>query len=207
MRRSGSSRSSRLKIWLVLLALLLVAVGGSSPWWLPRLGGFLIRDDGPAKADIAVVLAGDQWGNRILKGAEMVREGYVPNVLVSGPPFYGMHECDAAIEFAVQKGYPREYFIPAPNEALSTREEAHAILDVLRRRTVRSFLLVTSDYHTARSGRIYRAAEEEMGGGPEFRVVAAHDRYFRRDGWWRSREGLKTAFFEWSKTIATAMGM
>lgn len=196
----------RPRFWLILLALFLL-IGLTAPVWLRALGGALIRDDGPAKADIAVVLAGDQWGNRILKAGQLVREGYVPAVLVSGPRFYGEHECDAAIAFAVSRGYPREWFIGEPNDALSTREEARAMLAALRRRTVHRFLLVTSDYHTARSGRIYRATEQQMGGGPEFRLVAAPDRYFRRDGWWHSREGLKIAFMEWSKTMATAVGM
>ena len=196
----------RRKTWLLIPVVFLVAVA-AAPLWLPAIVAPLIRDDGPAKADVAVVLAGDQWGNRIVKAAELVRDGYVPAVVVSGPPFYAEHECDAAINLAVGRGYPREWFIPAPNDALSTREEALALLDVLRRRAVRNFLLVTSDYHTARSARIYRVEEQRLGGGPAFRTVAAPDKYFTRAGWWRSREGLKTAFFEWSKTVATAFGM
>jgi uncharacterized SAM-binding protein YcdF (DUF218 family) len=194
----------RRKFWILFLSLLLL-IAISAPWWLRRLGDVLIHDDGPAKADIAIVLAGDQWGNRVLKGAELVREGYVPAVLVSGPPFYGEHECDAAIRFAVSRGYSRESLIGVPNDSLSTREEARAMLAELRRRGVHNFLLVTSDYHTARSGRIYRVEEGE--GGPAFRTVAVPDKFFRRDSWWRTREGLKIVFFEWSKTIATAVGM
>jgi uncharacterized SAM-binding protein YcdF (DUF218 family) len=196
----------RRKFWIVSFSLLLL-IAISAPWWLRAIGGLLIHDDGPVKADIAVVLAGDQWGNRVLKGAELAREGYVPAVLVSGPPYYSEHECDAAIRLAVSHGYPREYFIPAPNDALSTREEARALLAELRRRGVHSFLLVTSDYHTARSGRIYRVEEARQGGGPSFRTVAVPDKFFSRDNWWHSREGFKTVFFEWSKTIATAAGM
>lgn len=196
----------RSRVWLLLLCLvLLIAV--ASPLWLRAIGAALIRDDGPAKADAAVVLAGDQWGNRILKGAELVRDGYVPVVFVSGPPYYAEHESEAAIRMAVAHGYPREWFISAPNDALSTREEARAMLEELRRRGVRRFLLVTSDYHTARAARIYRDAERSMGGEPEFRVVAAPDKHFHKEGWWRTREGLKTVFFECSKTLATAAGM
>ena len=77
----------------------------------------------------------------------------------------------------------------------------------LRRRHVRSFLLVTSDYHTARARRIFLAAERAMGGGPAMRTVAAPDQFFRPDSWWRNREAQKTAFFEWSKTVATALGL
>jgi hypothetical protein len=35
-----------------------------------------------------------------------------------------------------------------------------------------------------------------------FIVVAAPDKYFTRDGWWRDREGQKTFVYEWMKTIA-----
>ena len=199
-------RSFKLQIGFGLLALALVAAVTHS-LWLPALGGALIRDDGPAKADIAVVLGGDQWGNRILRGAEMVREGYVPLVLVSGPPFYGTSESDLAIAFAVRHGNPPQWFVSFPIHALSTQEEAATILAELMRRNVHSFLLVTSDYHTARARRIYRAAIRRSGVPLEMRVVSAPDRYFRRDSWWKDREGRKTAFYEWIKTLATAAGI
>jgi uncharacterized SAM-binding protein YcdF (DUF218 family) len=171
--------------------------------WLPWLGHALIRDEGPGKAEIAVVLAGDDSGHRVEKGAELVGAGYVPVALVSGPPYYGIHECDLAIALAVRKGYPAAWFSPFPNSAHSTREEAAAILQELRRRGIHSFLLVTSDYHSARASRIYRAA---MGGGFEMRVVAAPDAHFREGSWWRDREAQKIVLLEWTKTLATALG-
>jgi uncharacterized SAM-binding protein YcdF (DUF218 family) len=172
--------------------------------WFTALGKLLVRDEGPARADIAVVLAGDFYGHRILRAAELVRRGYVPAVLVSGPRMiYGLYECDLAIPFAVRHGYPESWFIREPNEALSTRAEAAAILSDLRRRGVHRFLLVTSDYHTARAARIYHAAAR----GFEMRVVAAPDEYFRPGGWWLNREGQKIFFIEWSKTVASMLGM
>src|SRR5262249_4473838 len=105
---------------------------------------------------IGVILAGDEYGYRVVKGAELVRDGYIPAVLVSGPPYYHIHESDVAIEYATSKGFPASWFIPFPNDGRSTREEAAAILPELERRGIHSFLLVTSDYHTARAGRIYR---------------------------------------------------
>ena len=192
---------------LVALLVLCAAAYLARDWWLPAFGYALVHDDGPGKADIAVVLGGDYWGHRVERAGDLVRQGYVPAVLVSGPPgFYGMNEADAAIQFAASKGYPREWFIPLRHEALSTQTEAQAILDELRRRNVHSFLLVTSDFHTARARRIYRAAERARG-GPEFRTVAAPDQYFRADSWWRTREGRKTVLIEWMKTIATAIGL
>jgi uncharacterized SAM-binding protein YcdF (DUF218 family) len=201
-------RRSKTKIFLLALAVLLAAGVLARSWWLPALGYALVHDDGPAKADLVVVLAGDTYGLRILKGAELVRQGYAPAALVSGPSgFYGVYECDLAIPFAMRHGYPREYFIPFPNQALSTREEAGLVLAELRRRNVRSFLLVTSDFHTARAGRIYRAALRAAGGGPAMRVASAADEFFRPDSWWRTRQAQKTFFVEWCKTIASVIGI
>jgi uncharacterized SAM-binding protein YcdF (DUF218 family) len=198
---------SLLKTVLVLAAFCALAYFARG-LWLPVFGYGLIHDDGPGKAEIAVVLGGDYWGHRLLRSAELVREGYVPAVLISGPPgFYGINEADAAIQFAVAKGYPKEWFIPLRHTALSTREEAVKILDELQRRNTRSFLLVTSDHHTGRARRIFLTAERKRGGGPEFRTVAAPDEFFRPATWWQSREGEKTVFMEWTKTFATAAGM
>lgn len=202
----GRPGSFRLKFSILLLLLAAIAVSG--PFlWMPRLAAALIRNEGPGKADVAVVLAGDPYGQRILYAAELARQGYVRNVVVSGPTFYDIHECDIAIEFAIRKGYPVEYFIALPNDALSTREEARVVLDELKRRNVGSFLLVTSDYHSARAGRIYRSNLKKMAGAPGVRVVAAPDKWFGTDRWWKSREGLKIVFMEWSKTVATAVGI
>jgi uncharacterized SAM-binding protein YcdF (DUF218 family) len=201
----GASRFLKFLLAAVVVALVLVV---ARSLWLPAVASPLIRDDGPAKADIAVVLAGDRWGLRILKGAELVKEGYVPAVLVSGPcGEYGLCESDYAIAFAVHSGYPREWFIPVPHWGMSTRAEADIMLAELQARKVRSFLLVTSDYHTARSARIYAATARATGYTPQTRVVAAPDHFFRRDSWWRTRDAQKVFLLEWTKTLATAFGM
>lgn len=145
------------------------------------------------------VLAGDTYGNRILKGAELVREGYAPKAVISGPEgLYGFYECDLAIPFAVKAGYPASYFVPFPHGAKSTREEAADSAEELRRLGAHRVLLVTSEYHTRRAGNVFRAAAPDL----TFIVVSAPDRYFTRTGWWRDREARKTFLIEWMKTIA-----
>ena len=203
----GDRRGFRFQF--VLLALLLLAVMYlAHDVWLGALGSALVHDEGAGKAEIAVVLAGDSWGYRLTKAAELVRQGFVPLVLVSGPPaFYDVNEADAAIHFAIGKGYPAEWFVPVYHAALSTREEATAVLDDLRQRNIHSALLVTSDYHSARAGRIFRDVERQQGGGPVLRVVASRDRFFSASNWWHNREGRKIAFMEWTKTLASAFGI
>ncbi len=202
----GPRRSLLPRILICIAVLALLAIATHS-LWMSALGAALVRDEAPERADLAVVLAGDQTGVRIAKGAELVKAGYAPAALISGPPYFDAHECDAAIAYMVHKGYPSEWFIPFPNSTLSTNAEASAIVAELRRRGVHRFLLVTSNYHTARATRIYRSVIRAEGGGLEFRTVAAQDPYFQATGWWRSREGKKTFFIEWSKTIATELGI
>lgn len=151
-----------------------------------------------------VVLAGDYSGNRILTAGDLVRRGFAPKALVSGPSgAYGMHESDLAIPFAARHGYPESYFVPFPNDDRSTREEAAGILAALAKMNVHRIDVVTSDYHTRRAFRIYRAQAR----GVEIHMVAAPDVYFSPDGWWKNREGRKTFLLEWMKTVANWLGM
>ncbi len=169
--------------------------------WFRWMGEYLVRAEEPAKADAVLVLAGDWNGDRILKGAEVVKQGYAPVVLVSGPmPIYGINEATLAIDYAVKHGYPRDIFIPMISTAFSTRDEADYFERELRKRGIRRLLVVTGDFHTHRAGSLFR---RKLGPDFDIRMVASPDRHFTPGGWWKNREGRKTFFFEWSKTIAT----
>jgi uncharacterized SAM-binding protein YcdF (DUF218 family) len=188
----------------ILLAALIGGAVLTRTLWLGALGEYLVRADQPTHADYAVVLAGDSYGHRIIEGGELVRQGFVRKALVSGPRgYYGMAESELAVNFAVKKGYPADYFVQFPNHALSTQQEAQMVIPELRRLGVHSFLLVTSDYHTRRAGRYFR----RLADGLDMRVIAAPDEYFRWDSWWRNREGQKIFYMEWSKTLASLFGM
>ncbi len=172
---------------------------------LAALGAYLVRDEPPVKADMVLVLGGDFYGNRILKAADLVRRGYAPKVLVSGAPgIYGYNECDLAIPFAEKAGYPASYFLHFEHNATSTKEEADAVTAELRRLGAKRVLLVTSDFHTHRAGKIFRAAAPDL----TFYVVSAPDAHFTAGGWWRDREGRKTFFLtEWTKTVSEWIGL
>ncbi len=193
---------SRILRWAIPLALVAV-LALTHRFWLYGLGQFLVLSEEPFKADLVVVLAGDDRGNRILKAAELVQQGWAPQILVSGPRCcYGNRESDLAIAFALRRGYPAPWFIALPNDGESTRGEARAIVAELGRRHVNRFLLVTSNYHTRRAASVYRA----LAGPGRFRVIAARDWAFN-DRWWQTREGQKQVFFEWTKTLATWLGL
>jgi uncharacterized SAM-binding protein YcdF (DUF218 family) len=153
---------------------------------------------------MALVLAGDGEGNRILTAAQLARQGYISQVLVSGPSgIYGLYECDLAIPFAVKAGYPASYFLHFENNARSTQEEARDAVARLRQLGAHKILVVTSDYHTRRAGKIYRTAAPDL----QFVVVAAPDTSFTAAGWWHNRQGEKIAFNEWLKTLTEPFGI
>ena len=188
---------------LVVLAIVVIALIFHNAV-LAGLGSYLVKAEAPQKADIALVLAGDGSGNRILAAAQLVRRGYVSKVLVSGPSgMYGHYESDLAIPFAVKAGYPESYFLHLENDARSTQEEARDAIARLHQLGAHKVLLVTSDYHTRRAGKIYRAAAPDL----QFIVVAAPDVSFTADGWWHTRQGQKTAFMEWVKTLTEPFGI
>jgi uncharacterized SAM-binding protein YcdF (DUF218 family) len=172
---------------------------------MTALGSFLVDAGPPARADMAVVLAGDHYGRRILKAAELVKQGFAPQALVSGPEncCYGVYESELAIAFAVRHGYPQQYFISVPNPGLSTREEATFMIAELRKHNAHRIDVVTSDYHTRRAGRIYRSLAPDL----EIHMVAAPDQYFAPERWWKTREGEKTFVQEWAKTVTSWFGI
>jgi uncharacterized SAM-binding protein YcdF (DUF218 family) len=111
---------------------------------------------------------------------------------------YGRHEADMAVDFAVAHNYPRDEFIPFRYPALSTVDEAAADIRQLRELGVHKYLLVTSAYHTARAARIFR----REGAGLELHTISAPDPYWQNGEWWKSREGRKLWFLEFTKTMA-----
>lgn len=190
--------------WLLAAAVVLLAAFATYPYWFAALGGYLVSSESPVLVDTIVVLAGDFTGNRVVMAGKLVKQGFAPNALVSGPyGMYGMYECDLAIPFAVRQGYPASYFVRLPNESKSTTSEAEAIIPQLRKLHVHKIDLVTSTFHTRRAGRIFRSLAPDI----ETHVVAAPDPYFTPGGWWKNREGRKTFLLEWTKTVASWVGL
>ena len=200
----SNPRSRRLRTGALLLAALVLIAVILHARILSGLGAYLVQAGPPQKADAALVLAGDGWGNRILTAAQLTRDGFVPKVLVSGPDgAYGLHECDLAIPFAVKHGYPASYFVHMENSARSTVAEAQAILPVIRQMGLGRIIVVTSNFHTRRAGAIYRKLAPDL----TILVVAAPDVSFTPNGWWHHREGQKTFVVEWEKTVANWIGL
>lgn len=190
--------------WVILLLGTGIAVYLKPAPVLAPLGRALVQDEGPAKSDCLFVLAGDGFGKRVMRSVTLFREGYAPKVLVSGPHgSYGKTEDELSIAFARENGATDVAFVGVPNHATSTVTEAQEVLPVLREQGCRSVLVVTSDYHTRRAGRILRRHWP----GITVRMTAAEAVDYHPDRWWQDRQSQKTFLLEWTKTFADWLGI
>ena len=168
---------------------------------------YLIEDDGPRKADVALVLGGDAFGDRTIKAADLVKSGYAPFVLVSGPATLVRYQSGDEIEFAEQRGYPASLFreIHLPGDAESTRTEAQYIGKYLREQGIHSILLVTSNFHTKRAAKLWRHVNPWL----TITVVSSVDpgHHFTPQTWWKTRAGQKIFLYEWMKTVSVMLGV
>ena len=85
-------------------------------------------------------------------------------------------------------------------EADSTQDEAKILDQELRSRAIKHAIIVTSDFHTARAGRIFAAATS---GDVRYSFQASPTPGFHPDSWWRSRPGKEIVTIEWIKTLNT----
>jgi uncharacterized SAM-binding protein YcdF (DUF218 family) len=180
--------------WMAILAIRWQAT-------LTFLGSFLVDSQPPQRADLILVLGGDFWGPRVLTGAELARLGYAPTALISGPPYQGRPEGELAVEFLVQKGYPRELFQVFGHHADSTIGEANALRGELARLHVKRVLLVTSAYHSRRATIVLTL----FCPGVRFISVPAPDPHYQIDRWWDDDSSRKLFLSEWNKILGSVL--
>ena len=148
-----------------------------------------------------MVLAGDFYGARVLKAADLAKQGYAPLVLISGGPYDHGTEGEYAIAFLATRGYPTRLFESFGHHARSTIEEAVALRGELYRRHVRRVILVTSDFHSRRSAIVFRL----FCPGIEFISVPGTESNFHADRWWMD-DGSRALFYsEWTKIFGTVL--
>ncbi len=192
-----------------LKIVLALAVLGGALWFgqngiLTWIGMYLVEVQEPQKADLIVVLGGDTGGSRAMKGCQLLQSGLADQMWLSGAlQVFGKMESELAAEFLVTKGCPADKITALRNPVDSTRDEAIAIGKMMRERGIKKYLLVTSNFHTRRSGRVFR----EMSPGLEAVVVSADNNDYPVDRWWKMRQSRKTAFYEWLKTISYWIGL
>lgn len=204
-RRRYPQRGGTL-LWLLvllLLGLLLLLVyflrapllRGVAEWW--------IVDEPLEKAQALVVLGGDNpMADRVRHAVALYRADWAPRVVLSGTRLRGyLSEADLMKRDATSLGMPAEDLILARHDAHSTLGEALALRPVLAEHNFRKIIVVTSNFHSRRTRKIFRAVYRAQ--GTQVWVSAAPDSNFDPARWWRQREGWELLFLELLKTLYT----
>jgi uncharacterized SAM-binding protein YcdF (DUF218 family) len=158
-------------------------------------GNFWVVDESPQTSDAIVILSDDDYDAvRASRAADLYRSSWAPRIVASGRalrPYASIAELMQ--RDLTDRGVPATAVVRFPNRARNTLEEAGAVSEFLSTHGWRKIIVVTSNYHTRRARFIY---EHALAPGTELRMVAAPDPAYDPNSWWRTREGVKTFFYE-----------
>jgi uncharacterized SAM-binding protein YcdF (DUF218 family) len=158
-------------------------------------GNFWVVDESLQTSDAIVVLSDDDYDAvRASRAADLYRASWAPRIIASGRilrPYISVAELMQ--HDLTDRGVPATAVVRFPNRARNTLEEAGALSEFLSTHGWKKIIVVTSNYHTRRARFIY---EHALAPGSDLRVIAAPDPAYDPNGWWRTREGLKTFFYE-----------
>jgi uncharacterized SAM-binding protein YcdF (DUF218 family) len=156
-----------------------------------------IVEDTLDKADALIVLSDDNfYADRATRAAELFREGKAPLIVASGRrlrPNAGIAELMEHDLF--ERGVPRDKILRFTHDADNTREEAEALVKLVKTRKWHKTIVVTSNYHTRRARYIFnRVFPQDI----EVRVASARDGDFDPQRWWEKRESTKDLMKEFA---------
>ncbi len=185
--------------WLYFAVLFLVLCFTAFLW---KSGERLVRSDSFGHVHWALMLAGESnIMDRSKASLTLFQEGRFDSLILSGPRvFRTHHESEFSEEWLLSKGFPKDRVFQLPHDAGSTQEEAEAILPQIRLLGIDTLLVITSNFHTARSARIF---QKLAGASPVIKVYAADDPDFDPKAWWSSRISRIIWAVEWLKTLHT----
>jgi len=170
---------------------------------LEKIGNSLVFQDELKPSDAIVVLAGSHTGNRMEEAVRVFEKGMGKVIVFSGYTYYpGMDSHIGMKQYAMKLGVPEEKIVTekATGEN-STWGEALANLKKLERLKAKSFILVTSSFHTRRSHWVYERAIKSLNMDIVLRVQPAADPKVPYPEWWKIRSGKKHVFNEYIKLL------
>jgi uncharacterized SAM-binding protein YcdF (DUF218 family) len=171
---------------------------------LTKISEVLVYEDTLVPAEAIVVLTGSWSGNRMSGGASLFKKGFGKLVAFAGYEIYpGTNKYVLMKKYAVQLGVPENKILIDPEISgdLSTWGEGQAILKLLGENDIKSFILVTSKFHTRRAHAVYKKLINKSKSNIKFQVYGAKDPDIPIKNWWKTRVGKKTILMEYLKTL------
>jgi len=178
----------------ILLAAILI-VAAFQHVILPHMWNYLVVNQPPKPADVIIVLSTGE--DRVAKGVVLYQEGYASKILFTGGGSDNMGKQAEAL------GVPAGDIL-LEQDSFTTYTNAKYSLKIIEDHGFKSAIIVTSPYHTKRSGIIFRHFFK----GIDLTVCsAAYDPQLAHNWWkhsestgWVATEYLKLGFyflFEW----------
>ena len=209
MQRRRTPQRSRAKVKGSILLFSFIGVICATGWifqnsLIASTAGLLIHSDPPAKSDLIVVLGGN-FSVRAPAAAQLYREGWAPKILLAREPHDpighgGESFTDVTTRILESQGVPKDRivdFAPA-NGVTSTADEVRAIKLFASVYPLKSILVVTSSFHSARAERALRRA---LPSSVDIRMIAADDPSCTAENWRYTPLCQHQVKLEWIKGI------
>ena len=170
---------------------------------LNEVSKFLVHSDTLEPAEAIIVLSGSATGNRIEAGVMLFQKGLGKIIIISGQKIYPGYYTHALMKnHAINLGVPADKIIASEIEGeKSTWGEGIHNLKKLKENKFKSFILVTSAFHTNRAHAVYEKLINYLGYDFKFMVYPAKDNRAPINDWWKSRTGRKSIFLEYLSTL------
>ena len=170
---------------------------------LNEVSKFLVHSDTLEPAEAIIVLSGSSTGNRIEAGVILFQKGLGKIIIISGEKvFPGYHTHSLMKNHAINLGVPADKIIASRIEGeISTWGEGIHNLQKLKENKFKSFILVTSAFHTNRAHAVYEKLINHLGYDFKFMVYPAKDNRAPITDWRKSRTGRKAVFYEYLATL------
>lgn len=168
----------------------------------------LVRDETPQKADVVIVLGGGivtdtkslPWmvEERVQKAVELYKDGYALKMIVTGGEIKGHNysESDFMGPYGISLGVsPPDMF--AEGKAKDTRTNAIYSGAIMDKQSLKTALVVTSEFHTQRACHVFRKLNMDVVCVAAFKNPVYNNNYFRNLMDFRMivREYLATVYY------------
>jgi uncharacterized SAM-binding protein YcdF (DUF218 family) len=191
-----------MKKTLAVIGIILLVVLGlylSYPFVLNGAARFLIVQDKIQKADVIVILGGDNNGERVKEGVSLFKQGYAKHLLMSGGPLaWRLTSAQLMKKQAMESGIPEKAII-LEDRSRSTREDAEFCLPIVQKHKFGSVIVVTSSYHTRRSAGVFKKIYSPA--GIKVMVYPARKSEFNPDRWWLRHEDAAHVIWEYVSLV------
>lgn len=151
-------------------------------------------------ADLIVVLAGDS-GERVEKAAQLYHEHKAPLILMTGNAMYNTSVPELMKEKAIALKVPSSAIL-LECQSQSTLDHPKNCRPIFKEKNIKSIIIVTSKYHTARSYRTF--LNELKNDNIHISIDSANDGVNYRS-WWTDHESTEKILIELGKTVWYAL--